>query len=333
MVDLASGVRGALYGVAICDALPVEFKNRGTFCSVTKMRYNGNFDLPPGSWTDDTSMTLCLAQSLVENGGRFVLRDQILNYIRWMSEGYMSSSGSCFDIGNATRVALGIWQESITQHPPSLVSAEDDEELASGMASIDSALNKETSCGNGSLMRCIPISLVFHDDPESAQRHAETASLPTHPQAICIEACQVYTSMVIAILNLKTPLSKEIVLDAFCQHQLREPAMTNTFSKYKALDDWLQAEESSIPSSGFVVYTLQAALWAFFTTENFSDGALKVVNLGDDADTVGAVYGGLAGSYYGLSSIPKDWLDGLQAREILDPVVEGVVQLTIQRNL
>jgi len=112
-ITTSSRIRGSLYGAAIVDALggPVEFRRRGTFRLVTGFRYNGNFDLAPGTWTDDTSMTLCLAQSLVEREGRFVVYDQIGKYMRWMEEGYMSANGKCFDVGMATREALGIWKD------------------------------------------------------------------------------------------------------------------------------------------------------------------------------------------------------------------------------
>ncbi len=112
-ITTSSRIRGSLYGAAIVDALggPVEFRRRGTFRLVTGFRYNSNFDLAPGTWTDDTSMTLCLAQSLVEREGRFVVYDQIRKYVQWMEEGYMSANGKCFDVGMATREALGIWKE------------------------------------------------------------------------------------------------------------------------------------------------------------------------------------------------------------------------------
>lgn len=112
---ISSRIRGSLYGVAVVDALggPVEFRRRGTFPLVTGFRYNGNFDLAPGTWTDDTSMTLCLAQSLLEKEGNFVVQDQIRKYVQWKDDGYMSANGVCFDIGNATREALAIWKESI----------------------------------------------------------------------------------------------------------------------------------------------------------------------------------------------------------------------------
>ena len=114
MASTPSRIRGSLYGTAVVDALggPVEFHRRGTFVPVTSYRFNANFGLKPGTWTDDTSTTLCLAQSLVDTGGRFDVHDQIRKYVNWYQDGYMSATGKCFDIGNATRQSLDIWTES-----------------------------------------------------------------------------------------------------------------------------------------------------------------------------------------------------------------------------
>ena len=114
MASTPSRIRGSLYGTAVADALggPVEFKRRGTFAPVTSYRFNANFGLKPGTWTDDTSMMLCLAQSLVDTDGKFVIHDQIQKYLGWYQNGYMSATGKCFDIGIATRQSLDMWAES-----------------------------------------------------------------------------------------------------------------------------------------------------------------------------------------------------------------------------
>ena len=325
MTSTTSRIRGALYGVAVADALGglVEFQKRGTFAPVTNYRYNGNFDLPPGSWTDDTSMTLCLAQSLVENDGQFVLHDQVSKYFRWYRNGYMSSIGRCFDIGNATRQACNIWDKSFKD--PSGRNEKDGR--LPGQAEIDSALNREYCCGNGSLMRCTPISLVFHSDLNLALKYAELASIPTHPHPVCIEACQLYTLLIADIISDKSQ-SKDALFISFRQYRLNSPILVDTFAKCPTLEILAQTPSSEISSSGFVVHTLDSALWAFFSTGTFSDGALKVVNLGDDADTVGAVYGGLAGAYYGLEAIAGQWIRDLEAKSVLDEVIQGIIRLT-----
>ena len=325
MCSTSSRIRGALYGVAVTDALggPVEFKHRGSFPPVTEFRYNGNFKLPPGAWTDDTSMTLCLAESLVDNGGNFVLHDQIARYIKWYKNGYLSSTGQCFDIGNATRQALGIWADKF-RHTGGTVEVNG---RLPGQARIDEALNREYSCGNGSLMRCVPIPLVFHNDREQAEVFAELASIPTHPHPICIEACQLYTRLIVDMLVSTAGPTKSSVFTSFQGFKLRTEPMIKAFAKYESLDFVKQIPDSEISSSGFVVHTLDAAFWAFLSTDTFRDGALKVVNLGNDADTVGAVFGGLAGAFYGFDAIPDSWINGLQAKEVVDRVVDGMASL------
>ncbi|MCJ1277661.1 hypothetical protein MMC21_005475 [Puttea exsequens] len=321
---VASRIRGSLYGVAIVDALggPVEFHRRDTFPPVESFRYNANFDLPPGTWTDDTSMTLCLAQSIVNKEGKLDVHDQVKKYVDWWERGYMSATGKCFDIGNATRNALGIW--SAVAHTD-VVNAN---ELDTCQKEINKALDDTVSCGNGSLMRCSPIPLIYHRTPELANKYAAEASLPTHPHITCQEACQIYTYLITCIVDTSS-LDKAGLWENFhnVSSSVKSDQLLTAFSKYHSLAAFQQTKVNDISSSGYVVHTLEAALWVFWTTESFETGALKVVNLGDDADTVGAVYGGIAGAWYGYENIPRKWLDQLEAKSMIDFVVEGVVNL------
>ncbi len=184
-------------------------------------------------------------------------------------------------------------------------------------------------------MRCAPIPLVYHHSPVLAQKSAALASTPTHPHRTCQEACQVYTHLITLILT-QPGITKAKLFTALQKFPFTSTILHTTFDRYKDDGDegsaanferFVQTPDSEIKSSGYVVHTLEAALWAFFSTSTFQDGALKVVNLGDDADTVGAVYGGLSGAWYGIGAIPKEWIDGLQAKRMLDEVVEGVVKL------
>lgn len=322
-ISSASRLRGSLFGVAVCDALgaPVEFRSRGIFPPVTTLRYNSNFDLPPGCWTDDTSMTLCLAQSLVDSHGEFLLEDQLKKYHQWFKKGYMSSIGRCFDIGNATRIALSIWGNRFSKSGPATAVLED------GQLAIDKALKHKTHCGNGSLMRVAPIGLVFKDDVAKAMEHAAASSRVTHPYPTNAEACKIYTQLIATTFqNVAKPDLASIVTN----WSFEDPDLKNRFAQYRTFEAWQEVPEERISSSGYVVHSLEASLWAFFTTSSFEQGALKVVNLGDDADTVGAIYGGLAGAFYGVETIPQDWLNELQARDTLDKVVEDVVTLVQQ---
>jgi len=186
-------------------------------------------------------------------------------------------------------------------------------------------------------MRCVPIPLVYHSDPTLAQQYAAEASLPTHPHTTCQQACQIYTHLVTQIMDNTASSSKQELWNALAGFDNPKhdglgaggnmtPALRDALGRYTDLDAF-RTKEEDIKSSGYVVHTLEAALWAFFTTKTFKEGALKVVNLGDDADTVGAVYGGLAGAWYGIEAIPEEWLNGLRAKSMLDDVVEGVVGL------
>ena len=187
-------------------------------------------------------------------------------------------------------------------------------------------------------MRCAPIPLVYHGSPALAQKYAAEASSPTHPHSTCLQACQIYTHLISQMFNDTACNSKSDIWSAlqrfddskqggFGTGGRVDPALRDALGKYKSLEQFQQTKEEDIRSSGYVVHTLEAALWAFFTMETFRDGALRVVNLGDDADTVGAVYGGLAGAWYGIESVPGEWINGLQAKGMLDEVVEGVVRL------
>ncbi|KAL8835704.1 MAG: hypothetical protein Q9170_003206 [Blastenia crenularia] len=318
-ISTTSRIRGSLYGVAVCDALggPVEFCARGTFIPVTGMRYNPNFDLPPGGWTDDTSMTLCLAQSLIDSNGKFAPEDQVQKYIKWYEEGYMSSVGRCFDIGNATRIALSIWRKHLRNNP-------DKATMEKGQAAIDSSLKKKAQCGNGSLMRVSPIGLVFHKDSAKAIEYAALSSQVTHPYPTNAEACKIYTKLIAATFK---DSSKADLASIMADWPFEDVDLKSRFEKYTGLAAWQEVDAMQISSLGYVVHSLEASLWVFFTTDSFEAGALKVVNLGDDADTVGAIYGGIAGAFYGVEAIPKSWLESLQAQSSLDAVVDGVVNL------
>lgn len=183
-------------------------------------------------------------------------------------------------------------------------------------------------------MRCAPIPLIYHHYPVLAQRFAAEASTPTHPHPTCQEACQVYTHLI--TLMTKPGITKPELFTAIQEFPFTSTILRETFDKYKDdrgkqsatnLECFVRTPDSEILSSGYVVHTLEAALWAFFSTSTFQEGALKVVNLGDDADTVGAVYGGLSGAWYGIEAIPNEWIDGLQTKSMLDKVANGVVRL------
>ncbi len=289
--------RGCLLGLAAGDALgtTLEFEQPGSFEPLTDMVGGGPFDLKPGEWTDDTSMALCLAESLVTKSG-FDPVHQLETYCRWWRDGHLSVKGRCFDIGNATRGALA----RFTQKP----------EPFCGDISPDAA-------GNGSLMRLAPAPLAFAGEPEQAMVFAGESSRTTHAAAECVDACRYFAGLLLAAVG---GMSKAQILnnnyEPAMAHFLRNPLS----GKVAAIagGSFAVKEPPQIRGSGYVVHTLEAALWAFHGTDTFRDGALKVVNLGEDADTTGAVYGQIAGAYYGADGIPAEWRAKLAMRELIE---------------
>ncbi len=280
--------RGSLLGLAAGDAIgtTVEFSSRGTFTPLNDMVGGGPFSLRPGQWTDDTSMALCLAESLVECG--FDLTDQIHRYARWHDEGYMSSTGKCFDIGMATSSALDRYQHT-------------------GNALAGST--KADTAGNGSIMRLAPVPIYYQDTPELAIQMCEKQSRTTHQAPECLAACRLLGEALIRALKGK---SKEAVLDDFPQ----VPSMSRSL-KQIAAGHYKGKSESEIRGSGYVVESLEAAFWCLWQTDSFRECVLLAANLGDDADTTAAIAGQLAGAFYGESGIPAAWLQKLtMAKEI-----------------
>lgn len=301
--------KGALLGLAIGDALgtTLEFKRPGTFEPITDMVGGGVFNLQAGEWTDDTSMALCLADSLIEKEG-FDALDQLDKYVKWMNHGYNSSTGHCFDIGNATRHALYLYENTGQPY--------------CGDKSRDSA-------GNGSIMRLAPVPIVYFRDQEKLTKYAALSSKTTHAAPQSVDACMYMATLMAGAIS---GVSKEELLD-------RSFSLLPGFWELHPLDSTiLEIAEGSfktrkppqIYASGYVVKTLEAALWAFYHSDDFESGALKAVNLGDDADTVGAVYGQLAGAYYGMSGIPEHWLKRLYRNLEIEIAVECLYELEVK---
>jgi len=293
--------RGCLLGLAAGDALgtTLEFKPSGSFTPITDMVGGGPFRLKPGQWTDDTSMALCLAESLIECRG-FDPRDQMERYVRWWKEGHLSSTGSCFDIGNTTRTALATFMK--TGNPFS--------------GPVDAY-----SAGNGSLMRLAPVPMFYAGNPRKAIEKSGESSKTTHGAPAAVDACRYFGALTVGALNGN---DKETILsDHYCpvpgywqeKPLIREIAEIAAGSfKYK--------HPPEIRGSGYVVQSLEAALWAFYNSSSFKEGCLMAVNLGDDADTTGAIYGQLAGAYYGDKAIPVSWRDKLSGRELIFQITE-----------
>ena len=187
---------------------------------------------------------------------------------------------------------------------------------------VDALFGKESYCGNGSLMRVVPIALGFYAvEIDKAIQYARLSSKVTHPHLRCQEACGLYTQLVVKVLrgSDKRDLVKTIAIS-----NIQNEELGDRLSRYNTLASWVEQPENNIRSTGYVIDTLEAALWAFFTTATFEKGAIRVVNLGHDADTVGAVYGGLAGAFYGLDTIPTRWMEAMRNKDLLHEVSEGL---------
>ena len=283
--------RGCLLGLAVGDAVgtTVEFKPRGSFPLVTDMVGGGPFRLKAGEWTDDTSMALCLGASLLEKG--FDLHDQITRYVRWYREGYLSSNGRCFDIGNATSDALHRFESS---------------------GNPQAGSTNPRSAGNGCLMRLAPVPIRFFDSPDEAVFMSAEQSRTTHGAVECIDASRLFGGILVRALQRGTAKAQVLVSEV----QQGTPAASLRLQAIAA-GEYFGHDRDQIKGSGYVVDSLEAALWCFYTTNNFREAVLMAANLGDDADTTAAITGQVAGAFYGESGIPREWLDRLaMGREI-----------------
>jgi len=248
----------------------------------------GPFHLRPGQWTDDTSMALCLADSLVQCRA-FDPRDQMERYCRWQQEGLWSSTGSCFDIGGTTSAALARF-------------------LANGEPYAGST--NARSAGNGALMRLAPVPIAYATSPRAAIAMAGDSSRTTHGAKESIDACRYLAGMLVGLIAGAT--KEQVLGPMYCPVEGlwdSEPLAPKVLAI--ARGSFKPKQPPEIRGTGYVVDCLEAALWAFFSTDSFRDAILAAANLGDDADTTAAVCGQLAGACYGRSGIPKPWLDKL----------------------
>ena len=268
---------GCLLGLASGDALgtTLEFKSPGSFKPITDIVGGGPFNLQPGQWSDDTSLALCLAESLVESRG-FDPVDQLTRYVRWWREGHLSSTGTCFDVGMTTSTALRRFEKT-------------------GEAYCGSSCS--SAAGNGSIMRLAPVPLFFARMPQEAIEKSAESSRTTHGAKEAIDACRYLGALIVGAVN--GARKDELLSQRYCpvpgywkKHPLMEEIAEIADGSFR------RREPPEIEGSGYCVKSLEAALWAFYKADNFHDGCLVAVNLGDDADTTGAMYGQLAVAYY-----------------------------------
>ncbi len=309
-------IQDGMLGLAIGDALgvPVEFRSRERLKQnpVTGMRAYGTHNQPAGTWSDDTTMALCTLESLAKG----VDYNDIMNrFCRWVDEGYMTAHGKLFDIGRTTLHALHLY--------------------STGTPALQCGGTDVRDNGNGSLMRILPAVFYLRREYGAACMEKPEAfalihnlSRLTHGHPISQIACGLYCDMANELMNGKT------IAEAIGHAALLKDSwygIKEEFSPWLPKFDFMNAgilaalPEKAIRSSGYVVDTLQAALWCLLITDSYSQCVLKAVNLGDDTDTVGAVAGGLAGILYGAESIPEDWLDVLAKKEEILRLCENFI--------
>lgn len=306
---MANNILNSVMGSCVADALgvPVEFINRETLSEdpVINMRSYGTYNQKAGTWSDDTSMTLCLIDSL-SNGLNY--DDIMKNFIKWINTGDYTPYGEVFDVGNATRKAL--------------------ERFSHGASPLDCGGISGSDNGNGSLMRILPIVFYLQSiygteitKNDEAMNIIHNLSSLTHAHKRSLIACGIYVSvasMITRDMNLSIAIEKGIynALEYYKNHDEYEDEL----HYYKRLSNkaYSKTPVEDIKSSGYVVDTLEAALWCLLNSKNYKECVLLAVNLGEDTDTVAAVAGGLAGLYYGYESIPKEWLAVIGRRDYIE---------------
>lgn len=298
---------GLLCGLAIGDALgvPVEFVSRETILKnpVSEMRGYGTYNQPPGTWSDDSSLSFCLAESLTRDGG---LENIAQNMVRWKLENYWAARGEVFDIGNSTRVAI--------------------DKLNKGLAPTDSGGTDEFSNGNGSLMRIAPLVFFLLDKPIHKRFEiTRQVSGITHAHIRSVIACFYYLEFARQLLKRKDKFEiyrhLKNKVTTFLHSMFIDGKEIEIFDRVLK-ENIYELAVSEIESSGYVVHTLEASLWSFLTTENYSDAVLKAVNLGDDTDTTASVTGGWAGMLYGYETIPYEWIKAIARKDDIEELAK-----------
>lgn len=310
-------VKSAILGLVVGDALgvPVEFQSREELEQdpVTGMRAYGTHHQPAGTWSDDSSMALCLLESLTHSVS---YDDMMARFLRWAEEGYMTAHGDVFDMGIATRQALTKYAKGT---PPL---------KCGGTGTYDN--------GNGSLMRILPLALYLHRTmgpefprkPEAFQI-IHNASALTHAHPISLIACDIYCSIANELLcGRSSPADIQHGITAakeMCASLTDTAPYLDTFKRVD-VDVLRSLPKSEIRGSGYVVHTLEATLWCLLHTDSYRACVLEAVNLGEDTDTVGAVAGGLAGIQYGAADIPEEWLCVLAKRSEIEALCQTFAQ-------
>ncbi|MED4885752.1 ADP-ribosylglycohydrolase family protein [Lysinibacillus fusiformis] len=293
---LYGGIVGDLMGV------PVEFKKRGTFHVEDVMGY-GTYNQPPGTWSDDTSLTLCLVENIIEKGDTRSLMDK---FVRYMEQGYLTPFGEMFDIGITTAEAVSSYKK--------------------GVVPEQCGKTGEFDNGNGTLMRIAPLVFVLINEDDFKKRKAliQQYTMITHSHPRSIVGSIIYIEL---LLSLNKNNSLELALNevyTLLQNNLQDELHTE-LNAYRRIfeENFLRISEDEINSSGYIVHSLEAAIWSVGHASTFKEAILKAVNLGEDTDTIAAITGALAGMCHQMEGIPTDWLNAIVKKQEIDDLIEA----------
>lgn len=309
--DLKKMCKSAILGLAIGDALgvPVEFQSRQSLKKrpVTIMRGPGVHNQPPGTWSDDTSLTLALIEGWESPYELQTIADEM---VKWLKHAKFTAHGKVFDVGNTCREAIN--------------------NVFNGCNPYNSGISTETANGNGSLMRILPIAFFLKDekDFEKRKNYIYDISAITHAHILSKVACHIYVEFAIQLINgksLKTAYEDTMhTLSMYYKSNIQEKYYENFKNIF--IGNILNMQENDISSSGYVIYTLEATFWCLFQTKTYKDAVLLAVNLGEDTDTTGACVGGLAGIIYGENSIPQKWKEIIARKNYLEEMSEKLFE-------
>lgn len=294
----------SLYGGIVGDLLgvPVEFKKRGTF-AINDITGYGTYNQPPGTWSDDTSLTLCLIENLIEKGDSAELMQK---FVQYMESGYWTPHHEMFDIGRTT-------SEAIIKFKNGAPAPE-----CGGNAMFDN--------GNGALMRVAPMAFIlfnnfnFTEKIQTIKKYTEV----THAHPRSVVGSIIYVEFLLRLYYNNSPeVSKREIKELFDENFDKDHIYQKELQSYSRIfeEDFFSLPQEEILSDGYVVHTLEAAIWCLGNSVSFSEAVLKAVNLGDDTDTVGAITGTMAGMYYKMDDIPKEWLEKITRKEDIDELI------------
>ena len=312
-------IYNTLYGAIVADALgvPVEFKEREYLKEnpVTDMTGYGTYNLPKGSWSDDSSMMLCLADSIGNTKG-IDYEDIMKNFSDWLFKHKYTPDGKTFDCGRTCSKAICNYK-------------------LDGISPVECGGPGERDNGNGSLMRIAPLPLyLFQKYGPDAMSKEESydivhkVSSLTHRHKISLIGCDIYCSIMIEILKgTKKEELQQNALPKIGEYVRHNPHYAPALKAYDRIahKTFASLSEDTIRSSGYVVDTLEAALWCFLNTDNYKSCVLKAVNLGSDTDTVACVAGSIAGLYYG--EIPESWIKVIRNKKFVDKIIANFCNL------